>query len=93
LLYGAGLRLSEALRLRVKDVDFGQHIIVIRDAKGKKDRVVPLPKRLIKYLHKQLEHSRKTNQNDLATGFGRVSLPYDIHPCGEVSSAASSQSY
>ncbi len=78
LLYGAGLRLSEALRLRVKDVDFGQHIIVIRDAKGDKDRVVPLPKRLIKHLHKQLEHARQTHQSDLAAGFGRVSLPYAL---------------
>lgn len=75
LLYGAGLRLSEALRLRVKDVDFGQHIIVIRDAKGDKDRLVPLPKRLIEHLHKQLEHARQTHQIDLAAGFGRVSLP------------------
>ncbi len=54
LLYGCGLRLSEALRLRVKDVEFGQGIIAIRDAKGGKDRVVPLPKRLIAPLRAQL---------------------------------------
>ncbi len=48
ILYGSGLRISEALRLRVKDVDFGQHQIVVRDSKGQKGRVTPLPDRIIK---------------------------------------------
>jgi len=78
LLYGCGLRLSEALRLRVKDVDFGQQIIVIRDAKGDKDRIVPLPKKLVTHLKGQLEHARQIHNHDIALGFGRVSLPYAL---------------
>ena len=78
LLYGCGLRLSEALRLRVKDVDFGQQIIVIRDAKGDKDRIVPLPKKLVTHLKEQLEHARQIHNHDIALGFGRVSLPYAL---------------
>jgi integron integrase len=78
LLYGCGLRLSEALRLRVKDVDFGQQIIVIRDAKGDKDRIAPLPKMLVTYLKEQLEHARQIHNHDIALGFGRVSLPYAL---------------
>ena len=78
LLYGCGLRLSEALRLRVKDVDFGQQIIVIRDAKGDKDRIVPLPKKLVTHLKEQLEHARQIHNHDIGLGFGRVSLPYAL---------------
>lgn len=78
LLYGCGLRLSEALRLRVKDVDFGQRIIVIRDAKGDKDRIVPLPQKLVTHLKEQLEHARKIHNHDITSGFGRVSLPYAL---------------
>jgi integron integrase len=78
LLYGCGMRLSEALRLRVKDVDFGQGIIVIRDAKGDKDRIVPLPKRLVAPLKEQLSRSSSIHQADLKVGLGRVSLPYAL---------------
>lgn len=78
LLYGCGMRLSEALRLRVKDVDFGQGIIVIRDAKGDKDRIVPLPKRLIEPLKQQLRHSELIHKGDLKAGLGRVSLPFAL---------------
>lgn len=78
LLYGCGMRLSEALRLRVKDIDFGQGIIVIRDAKGDKDRIVPLPRRLTKPLHRQLAHSKKIHDMDLKVGLGRVSLPFAL---------------
>jgi integron integrase len=78
LLYGCGMRLSEALRLRVKDVDFGQGIIVIRDAKGDKDRIVPLPKRLREPLQRQLLHARSIHQADLKAGLGRVSLPFAL---------------
>ncbi len=78
LLYGCGLRLSEALRLRVKDVDFEQQIIVIRDAKGDKDRIVPLPKNLVPHLKEQLEHARQIHNHDIALGFGRVSLPHAL---------------
>jgi integron integrase len=78
LLYGCGLRLSEALRLRVKDVEFGQGIIAIRDAKGGKDRVVPLPKRLIAPLRAQLITAEAIHSADLKAGFGRVSLPHAL---------------
>jgi integron integrase len=78
LLYGCGLRLSEALRLRIKDIDFGQGIIVIRDAKGDKDRIVPLPRRLVEPLHRQLAHSKNVHQLDLQAGLGRVSLPFAL---------------
>jgi len=78
LLYGCGMRLSEALRLRVKDVDFGQGIIVIRDAKGDKDRIVPLPKRLVEPLRQQLSHSEAVHKADLRVGLGRVSLPFAL---------------
>lgn len=78
LLYGCGMRLSEALRLRVKDIDFGQGIIVIRDAKGDKDRIVPLPKRLVEPLKRQLSHAHAVHQTDLKAGLGRVSLPFAL---------------
>ena len=78
LLYGCGLRLSEALRLRVKDVDFGQGVIAIRDAKGGKDRIVPLPKKLITPLQHQLAHAKQVHDQDVNQGFGRVSLPYAL---------------
>jgi integron integrase len=78
LLYGCGLRLSEALRLRVKDVDFAQGILTIRDAKGGKDRVVPLPKKLAQPLREQIELSKVVHEKDLQEGFGKVSLPYAL---------------
>lgn len=59
-MYRCGLRLSEALRLRVKDVEFGKGILVIRDAKGGKDRVVPLPQKLITPLQAQLSEAKKS---------------------------------
>lgn len=75
LLYGAGLRLMECIRLRVKDIDFGYKQIIIRDAKGKKDRVVPLPNSLVDDLQKQLELVRVKHEQDLKNGFGEVYLP------------------
>jgi integrase len=58
LLYGAGLRLMECLRLRVKDVDFDRKVLIVREGKGRKDRVVMLPEPLTLALRRQLEHSR-----------------------------------
>jgi integron integrase len=78
LMYGCGLRLSEALRLRVKDVEFGQGFLAIRDAKGDKDRIVPLPKRLREPLVQQIDRARAIHTKDLASGYGRVSLPYAL---------------
>ena len=78
LLYGAGLRLSEALRLRVKDLDFGFMQIVVRDAKGAKDRFTVLPSKLIEPLRKQLEAARKLHEQDLRRGLGKVELPFAL---------------
>jgi len=75
LLYGTGMRLMECVRLRVQDVDFHYHQIVVRDGKGQKDRVVPLPKRLEQPLHAQLETARVLHQQDLEQGYGEVFLP------------------
>lgn len=75
LLYGCGMRLMECLRLRVKDVDFDYQQILIRNAKGGKDRVVPLPRTLIKGLQEQLDNVRAIHEKDLANGYGRVFLP------------------
>ena len=78
LLYGCGLRLMECVRLRIKDIDFAYHQIVVRNAKGNKDRVVPLPKRLVKPIKTQIEYVEKTHHNDLKEGFGEVYLPYAL---------------
>lgn len=78
VLYGCGLRLTEALNLRIKDIDFGQNIILIRDAKGGKDRTVPLPLMLRKPLAWQIERAKRIHQQDLKEGFGRVSMPYAL---------------
>ena len=78
LLYGAGLRLQEALRLHVKDLDFGFRQIVVRDGKGGKDRFTVLPQKLIEPLQKQLEVARKLHKRDLQSGFGRVVMPFAL---------------
>ena len=78
LLYGCGLRLIEALRLRIKDIDFGQKCIIVRDSKGNKDRVVPLPTTLTDPLRKQIEHANEVHTRDLKAGLGRVSMPYAL---------------
>lgn len=76
LLYGSGMRILEACRLRVKDVDFSRRQIVVRDGKGEKDRPVPLPRRVEGRLREQIEASRAIHKKDLAAGRGRVWLPY-----------------
>ena len=75
LLYGAGLRLMECLRLRTKDLDFSYRQIVVRDGKGQKDRVTPLPDALIKPLERHLEKVKSIHAGDLKAGFGEVYLP------------------
>lgn len=78
LLYGAGLRLMECLRLRVQDVDFGRKEILVRDGKGFKDRVTMLPVALVAPLRAHLERVRELHRQDLAAGFGAVYLPYAL---------------
>ena len=75
LLYGAGLRLRECLKLRVKDVDFGYQQILVRDGKGAKDRVTMLPESLVEPLKAQLARSRALHDRDAASGHGEVELP------------------
>lgn len=75
LLYGTGMRLMECVRLRVQDVDFSYHQILVRDGKGQKDRVVPLPARLEEPLREQLAKTRLLHQQDLSQGHGEVFLP------------------
>ncbi|MGH7951278.1 MAG: integron integrase [Limisphaerales bacterium] len=75
LLYGTGMRLLEGLRLRVKDVDFGQGHVVVRDGKGMKDRVTVLPESLRPFLKEQILKVRNLHLKDLAAGLGRVYLP------------------
>jgi integron integrase len=75
LLYGSGLRLMECVRLRVKDIDFDQHHLIVRDGKGFKDRVTLLPASLIEPLQQHLESARVLHQQDLKLGYGEVFLP------------------
>jgi integron integrase len=75
LLYGTGMRLMECCRLRVKDIDFRQREILIRDGKGAKDRVTMLPGALIKPLHEHLEKRRRLFEDDLVKGMAEVYLP------------------
>ena len=75
LLYGTGMRLMECVRLRIKDVDFGYSQILVRDGKGQKDRVVPLPQRYRSDLEGQIASRLRMHEKDLAHGFGEVFLP------------------
>jgi integron integrase len=78
LLYGSGLRLMECLRLRVKDLDFAQRAIIVRDGKGEKDRVTMLPESLVAPLQDHLRSVKRLHEEDLARGFGAVYLPYAL---------------
>lgn len=75
LLYGAGLRLLECLRPRVKDVDFARGQVIVRQAKGNKDRVTMLPASVAPPLQEHLDWVRTLHREDLARGHGRVFLP------------------
>jgi integrase len=78
LAYGAGMRLIECCRLRVKDVDFQRKQITVRDGKGEKDRMVPLPERLAERLRQQVEYVRRQHEEDVQFGAGWVWLPYAL---------------
>jgi integron integrase len=78
LLYGAGLRLMECLRLRVKDVDFGYRQLIVRDGKGQQDRVTMLPQKVIEPLQGHLDKAQALHRQDVAEGFGEVHLPYAL---------------
>ena len=78
LLSGAGLRIMEGLRLRVKDVEFSRREILVRDGKGFKDRVTMLPAALAAPLAEHLERVKALHGRDLAAGRGAVYLPYAL---------------
>ena len=75
LLYGAGLRLTESLSLRVKDVDVERNALTIREGKGARDRVTPLPAVVRRELLEHLQRVRRLHQEDLARGRGRAPMP------------------
>jgi integron integrase len=75
LMYGSGLRLMECCRLRVKDFDFDRRQLIVREAKGDKDRAVPLPQSLSGALERQVAWREELHRTDRSRGFGRVDLP------------------
>jgi len=78
LLYGSGLRLTEGLRLRIKDLDFGQRQIVVRDVKGNQSRVTMLPDAIHEPLKKHLQRVKRLHLHDLEHGYGAVYLPFAL---------------
>ena len=78
LLYGGSLRLLEALRLRVKDLDFGRGEITVREGKGNQDRVTILPQLAIQPLQQHLGRVRAMHERDVADGYGGVDLPHAL---------------
>lgn len=78
LMYGTGMRLMECVRLRVKDIDFPRHEIVVREGKGNKDRVTMLPATLVPALQAHLEKVQRLHAQDLDAGFGEVYLPHAL---------------
>lgn len=78
LLYGGGMRLMEAVRLRVKDVEFSRHEIIVREGKGFKDRVTMLPEAVVVQLKAHLVKVKALHEEDLAQGYGEVYLPFAL---------------
>ncbi len=75
LMYGAGLRLMECLRLRVQGIDFSRNEILVRNGKGAKDRITMLPVSLKAPLREHLRTVKAIHERDLADGWGRVLMP------------------
>ena len=78
LLYGSGLRIMEAVRLRVKDIDFAMKSITVHSGKGDKDRVTTFPASAAMLLQNHLDKVRVLHQQDLAQGHGQVYLPHAL---------------
>jgi integron integrase len=78
IMYGSGLRLMEVMRLRVKDLDFANRQIVVRDGKGENDRVTMFPDVLLEPLRLHLKQVKAQHDLDLALGYGTVYLPYAL---------------
>jgi integron integrase len=78
IMYGSGLRLMEAIRLRVKDLDFANRQILVRDGKGENDRVTMFPDILLEPLRLHLKQVKAQHELDLSIGYGTVYLPYAL---------------
>ena len=78
LAYGTGMRILETARVRIKDIDFARHEVMVRDGKGFKDRVTMLPESLSLPLREHLVRVRALHARDIEAGFGRVYLPYAL---------------
>lgn len=78
VMYGGGLRVMECMRLRVKDIDFDNRQIIVRDGKGENDRFTILPNSLIQPLQLHLKYVKSLHEIDLADGYGSVYLPYAL---------------
>jgi integron integrase len=78
LMYGSGLRLMEVMRLRVKDLDFANRQILVRDGKGENDRVTTFPAILLEPLRLHLQRVKAQHEFDLSMGYGTVHLPYAL---------------
>lgn len=78
LLYGCGLRITEAVRLRVQDIDYGYKQVTVRNGKGNKDRVTPFPSNLEPLIKNHLERVRLIHEQDMEAGFGAVYLPFAL---------------
>lgn len=75
LIYGCGLRISEAMNLRIKDLDFDYNRVIIWDSKSLDDRSLPMPQRLVKPLQNLIDTNKVTHRQDLSIGYGSVELP------------------
>src|SRR5918996_2572482 len=78
IMYGSGLRLMEVLRLRIKDLDFANRQIIVRDGKGENDRVTMFPDVLLEPLRLHLKQVKAQHDLDLSMGYGTVYLPYAL---------------
>lgn len=78
LMYGSGVRISEAIRLRVQDIDYEMKTITVRSGKGAKDRITTLPSSIIPFLRDHLTKVKSIHENDLAKGYGEVHMPYAL---------------
>jgi integrase len=79
LLYGSGLRITEAVRLRVQDIDFEYKQVTVRSGKGNKDRVTTFSTSLMPQLKTHLQRVKLIHEKDLHDGFGSVYLPYALN--------------
>jgi integron integrase len=75
LMYGCGLRLTECLRLRIKDVDFENDLLMVRSGKGEKDRALMIPEKIKEELVKHVASVKEIHDRDVEIGYGEVSLP------------------